>query len=787
MMRVFRFLAGGLLLPGVIVTTVWFSAPWWLARVAEYELTKLGFDHITLAIEHVGLHQSRMSGLHLKQEGGTLEIDAGNATLSYNIPALLRRQIDSLKLETLDVELHPSRQTQGASGLILLSPATLFSAIPVSRIDVERITLRRFDADNQTVQELSGKASYSDRALHLNLGESDRQGVQAMLSLSEAGSCEARLSRGDTEIVRTECQLTQQKSRTVLQGLLHADLAALDDLLSVWVAMPEHRLSGTMQLTWTAELPAQVDTGRLREDLHFETSFDVDADIEAKPQPYRLLLKGKVGYAGGKATWSIADDSLVRFGEKLRSRLSFAGISGEGSLGEQWELSLAKGGELLFRDLTSGEPTAPQVNLKLLRPLLLSISDDADLLLSQPAEIEILADRGGWQNNSLISRDIKLNLKAGKLMSPVGSMLVDDLRLESNAVSVPPGTLALDFDLSRDPLTAKGRLSARDGSMDVDWNLSHSMKQNAGRMSFTAVPLQFPAAGPVLAGLLGQREVLNLQGGTLGCKGQMQWSGKQPFAGDIRLGLQNLKGAFQTTTFSGLNGDMQITVDARALNMSSKALSAQMLDVGLPLAHVSMQTSVHYPFKGKVRAVLKEVKAEAFGGLISSKKIDIDTGRKSNPFVVRLEHIDASALVEFRKQEGLFAEGLLDGTLPFDWTDKGLTLTAGILDARVPGGLIRYLGTASMQQIAATDKFGGMAMQILNDFHFRVLHTQADYQPDGELALRIELKGNNPGYENGRQIEFNLNIEENVLKLLQSLRTVGEISDRIEKSIQKKK
>jgi hypothetical protein len=787
MMRVFRFLAGGLLLPGVIVTTVWFSAPWWLARVAEYELTKLGFKHITLAIEHVGLHQSRMSGLHLKQEGGTLEIDAGNATLSYDIPTLLRHQIDSLELETLDVELHPSRQTQGAGGLILLSPAALFAGIPVGRIDVERIRLRRFDASNQTVQELNGKASYADRALQLNLGESDRQGLHAMLSLSEAGSCGGRLSRGDMEIVRTECQLTQQKSRTVLQGQLHADLAALDDLLSVWVAMPEHRLNGTMQLTWTGELPAQVDAGRLREDLRFEASFDVDADIEAKPQPYRLLLKGKVGYAGGKGTWSIADDSLVRFGDKLRSRLSFSGLSGEGSWGEQWELSLVRGGELLFSDLASGELTAPQMTVKLLRPMSLSISDDADLLLSQPAEIEILADRAGWQKSSLISQGIKLNLKAGKLMSPVGSMLVDDLRLESNAASVPAGTLTLDFDLSRDPLTAKGRLSARDGSMDVDWNLSHSIKHNAGRMSFTAVPLQFPAAGSVLAGLLGQHEMLNLQGGTLSCKGQLQWSGKQPFAGDIRLGLQDLKGAFQTTTFSGLNGDMEITVDARALNMSSKALSAQMLDVGLPLAHVSMQTSVHYPFKGKVRAVLEEVKAEALGGLISSETVDIDTGRKSNPFVVRLEHVDASQLVEFRKQEGLFAEGLLDGTLPFDWTEKGLTLTAGILDARAPGGLIRYLGTASMQQMAATDKFGGMAMQILSDFHFRVLHAQADYQPDGQLALRIELRGNNPGYENGRPIEFNLNIEENVLKLLQSLRAAGGISDRVEKGIWRKK
>jgi len=150
-----------------------------------------------------------------------------------------------------------------------------------------------------------------------------------------------------------------------------------------------------------------------------------------------------------------------------------------------------------------------------------------------------------------------------------------------------------------------------------------------------------------------------------------------------------------------------------------------------------------------------------------------------------LQHVDAHQLAEFRKHKGLSAEGLLDGTLPFDWTDAGLKMSAGTLDARAPGGLIRYLGTASMQQFAATDGAAGMAMQILSDFRYRVLHMQADYQPDGEMSLKIALKGHNPSFENGRPIEFNFNVEENVLKLLQSLRMADEISERLEKRVKK--
>ena len=58
-------------------------------------------------------------------------------------------------------------------------------------------------------------------------------------------------------------------------------------------------------------------------------------------------------------------------------------------------------------------------------------------------------------------------------------------------------------------------------------------------------------------------------------------------------------------------------------------------------------------------------------------------------------------------------------------------------------------------------------------------------QADGNTKLGIHLKGQNPSYENGRPIEFNLNVEQNILKLLQSLSMSNRISERLEKKIQK--
>lgn len=100
--------------------------------------------------------------------------------------------------------------------------------------------------------------------------------------------------------------------------------------------------------------------------------------------------------------------------------------------------------------------------------------------------------------------------------------------------------------------------------------------------------------------------------------------------------------------------------------------------------------------------------------------------------------------------------------------------------------MIRYLGTESVRSLATTDRTTKMALDILSDLRYRQLLIGLDAEPDGEMSLRIELKGHNPAYENGRPIEFNLNIEENVLKLLYSLRMADEIGSRLEQQMQKK-
>jgi hypothetical protein len=102
-------------------------------------------------------------------------------------------------------------------------------------------------------------------------------------------------------------------------------------------------------------------------------------------------------------------------------------------------------------------------------------------------------------------------------------------------------------------------------------------------------------------------------------------------------------------------------------------------------------------------------------------------------------------------------------------------LSGGRLAVRVPGGVIRYSG-----MVPGGNTGVEMAMSILRDLHYDKLDVGAGYRPDGQMKLDIHLHGRNPEYENGRPVAFNLNIEENLLRLLESLSLADDITNRVD-------
>ena len=65
------------------------------------------------------------------------------------------------------------------------------------------------------------------------------------------------------------------------------------------------------------------------------------------------------------------------------------------------------------------------------------------------------------------------------------------------------------------------------------------------------------------------------------------------------------------------------------------------------------------------------------------------------------------------------------------------------------------------------------------------LEADVVYKPDGQLRLQLQIKGNSPGLHATRPLHLNLNLDQNILSLVESLRAVNGLNDRIDSAVKK--
>src|SRR5690606_998319 len=149
------------------------------------------------------------------------------------------------------------------------------------------------------------------------------------------------------------------------------------------------------------------------------------------------------------------------------------------------------------------------------------------------------------------------------------------------------------------------------------------------------------------------------------------------------------------------------------------------------------------------------------------------------------EEIDLARLLAEHPSSDITGTGRLSGRLPLTLSDKGVTLSEGRLAALAPGGQLQY---RSPRAAALGESNPGMKIitEALDDFHYSVLASEVTYEDSGRLLLALRLQGSNPAVEGGRQINFNINLEEDLPALLASLQLSNQISDRIKRRVQEK-
>lgn len=186
----------------------------------------------------------------------------------------------------------------------------------------------------------------------------------------------------------------------------------------------------------------------------------------------------------------------------------------------------------------------------------------------------------------------------------------------------------------------------------------------------------------------------------------------------------------------------------------------------------------HNPRKPDI-ATLSDFSAGFLDGTLSLKHIDYDMAKKEGETTLQVNNIPLQKLLDMQGTKKIYATGTVRGNIPVKMKNDLLEIMDGGMNAEQSGQII-YATTP--EERAAANQGLRTTYEALSNFLYVQLVSSINMKPDGRSVITIQLKGTNPDFQNGRPIELNLNVEQNLLDLMRTL----SISSNIEQVISEK-
>lgn len=365
-----------------------------------------------------------------------------------------------------------------------------------------------------------------------------------------------------------------------------------------------------------------------------------------------------------------------------------------------------------------------------------------------------------------------------------GASTLQGLHARWRNVVLPASEVTMQFNANPRRATLHARLSALNKAVVLQGDAEQQFGDGHGHAQIELVPVVFKKNGFVLSQLQATWPYpFDLDGGRVSAAVQVTWN--KVLKSDLHVHLDALNGHYDKIVFSGVNGEMALTMAQGIASSKLAHVHVASLDVGFPVQDIDARfalapRSIASPPLLKI----KKASAKLLGGVAQTGPFKLDFARDENTFMVQLEHIDLNEIVSLEQQEGLQGSGFLDGRIPIRLSREGIAVDNGRLDVRKPGGVIRYTPTPRVASLAQSNQSVGMIVQVLRNFRYQVMNVRSDYHTKGDLKMQVHLEGSNPDWQAGKPVHLNLNLQENIPVLLRSLQLGGEITERVREHYQ---
>ena len=589
-------------------------------------------------------------------------------------------------------------------------------------------------------------------------------------------------------------QLDLQAQNQTVTGRVQLREQADHYLLQAELQLPEPlplaglgRLSGNLELDLANRgdqwlLHQGHATARLE-----QPQLDVLATVPEEWHPTALALE-ITPQPGSLADWQ---DSLL-LAVQLDMEGAIAGqLQGELALSStpQWQAELSEAqlqmsaerlvmSAVQFQGVKLDWPVHGLINAQQLD---LALGDKAPLTIKRLALADESLVLTGVQGQLGKAR-LLLSLEAPEQMTLSSPLQLGVQQLQHTALKPQGWNLQGELQQSASGLRFDGNLAALSGldsHLQLNWPVGQPWQLQA-----TLEEMFLRAANPMVATFADWPALLSFTSGRV--TGQVQASGRdslQRLTG--QLSLSGGEGIYDRISFSGLSVPLDIALQRDQLRLSTEDLAVSSLDPGLPLGPLRAQGSYTAALEHLADGVLElaDARLGVLEGQVRLEPASIHLGLPRQSLVAVVEGVELARLLEVYPADGLSGQGTLDGRFPVSLVNGKLLIEKGQLQARQPGGVLRYQ-TEKLRELAASNPNLEQLTVVLDDFHYGVLTSDVAYDEQGVLLLGLRMQGSNPEFQQGRQVNLNIQLEEDIPALLTSLQLSGQVNEIIRKRIE---
>lgn len=389
----------------------------------------------------------------------------------------------------------------------------------------------------------------------------------------------------------------------------------------------------------------------------------------------------------------------------------------------------------------------------------------------------------------------KINLKNGSVAPTTNLVHLDKIDLENRVITgrisnsdiqisvpdqaIPAIEVKTTFALKANNLSGQYSLDSEDLPLSVTGKYKTDITTAHTKLDWAIAPVALKGIDRTLAPYYTLPPELSVSKGTLFHKGSgTVKNGK--LAARAYNSIRSADVNWDDYRFENLDWD-SVTDLKTVGNISDKgSVKLQRAKTGVDITEI--KTDYQFQLKASKQQVsLKNLTAETLQGKVAVEPVSFDPAKPEFETSVTVERIDLGEVLSLEQQEGLTGEGKLSGSFPVAFKNGELTIEDGGLFSLDPGGKILFAPTPTVRAYAATNVGLKMALEALENFHFDTLDIKLNYSKDGTAHLNTRLKGNNPDWNNGHPVDFTINIEENIPKLLQALQFTEKLTKSIEK------